>query len=430
MPERLHPSDAQMHWMSDVIPNDQFLLYCFETDAPADTVRKELENAVARIDELHSRIHDVPLAARYPLLEPARSTNDTVVCHRSGIEWESCLESVAAMIGTALVHHERCARVHVFDAVWGAPFCSGPALVVVLQIAHALGDGRVVSSLARRLFGDAREKPFEYTNRRRSGPVDVVMRAREASRLTAVLDAETRSGAVPSGAPNRPRTRINVAPHGTRTVRTIVRDRSDFTGSGTSVTVGAITAISLALGRYLEMHGDSRVDLAAEVTFAAAGSRRARNHFRNAGVGLHAEVDDIGERSRRITLDIDRRRERAAHPAVTAQASAFDLTTAALLRWGIGRFDAAAIPDRVTGTTVVSSVARGDGDLRLCGGPIRFTAGFPALSPIMSVTHGVHGIGETVTLGVTSAESAMPDPDRYEQILRSACDQVAETLGG
>ena len=111
-----------------------------------------------------------------------------------------------------------------------------------------------------------------------------------------------------------------------------------------------------------------------------------------------------------------------------AQSLATEMVPAILLHWGIRQFDVTAVPDTVTGNTVVSSVARGDDDLHLGGGRVRFTAGFPALSPVMGLTHGVHGIGDAVTLSVTSSESAMDDPDVYETLLSGAVDDVAHAF--
>ncbi|MGV7904138.1 wax ester/triacylglycerol synthase domain-containing protein, partial [Mycobacterium kansasii] len=44
-------------------------------------------------------------------------------------------------------------RLHVFPRVAGAPRCTGHATVVVLQVAHALADGRRSADIARALFG-------------------------------------------------------------------------------------------------------------------------------------------------------------------------------------------------------------------------------------------------------------------------------------
>ncbi len=50
---------------------------------------------------------------------------------------------------------------------------------------------------------------------------------------------------------------------------------------------------------------------------------------------------------------------------------------------------------------------RGPADLRFGSAVVTFTAGFPALSPLMGLTHGVHGIGDTVAVSVHAAESAL-----------------------
>ncbi len=61
---------------------------------------------------------------------------------------------------------------------------------------------------------------------------------------------------------------------------------------------------------------------------------------------------------------------------------------------------------------MVSSVYRGPADLSFGGSRVLFTAGFPALSPMMGLTHGVHGIGDTVAVSV-HADPAVIDVDQY-----------------
>ena len=56
-------------------------------------------------------------------------------------------------------------------------------------------------------------------------------------------------------------------------------------------------------------------------------------------------------------------------------------------------------------------------DLSFGGAPVLLTAGYPALSPAMGLTHGVHGIGDTVAIGVHAAESAIGDIDDYVALL-------------
>ncbi len=63
--------------------------------------------------------------------------------------------------------------------------------------------------------------------------------------------------------------RSNIPPGPHRLVRMVVRDSADFRGDGVSVTVGAMTAISVAMANYLtERDGSVPPELGAEVTIA------------------------------------------------------------------------------------------------------------------------------------------------------------------
>jgi hypothetical protein len=152
---------------------------------------------------------------------------------------------------------------------------------------------------------------------------------------------------------------------------------------------------------------------------AKSGVRQAHNHFGNVGVGLYPELE-FDERVARIAGDLARRRRRAAHPAMLAANRASAAVPAFLLRWGVAQFDPYARSPTVTGNTVVSSVNRGAADLHFGEAPVVLTAGYPGLSPMMGVTHGVHGIGDTIAVSVHAAQSAIGDVDVYVDRLASA----------
>ena len=137
------------------------------------------------------------------------------------------------------------------------------------------------------------------------------------------------------------------------------------------------------------------------------------------GVGLYPELD-VGERAGRIAEDLARRRRRAAHPAMRAASLASAAVPAQLLRWGVTQFDPDTRSPTVIGNTVVSSVNRGAADLSFGGAPVVLTAGYPGLSPMMGLTHGVHGIGDTFAVSVRAAESAVGDVDAYVARLEAA----------
>lgn len=439
------PIDAQTFWLSEKIPSDQLLLYCFEgLSESLDDVRRTLLGRAAAIPDLGVRIREVPWHLDYPLWEPMQVDSSLVVTHRlSESSWERCINSIEVLLENHVDPHTTPWLLHLFDGVQGAPRCAGPALIVVVQVAHSLADGKRASAIARTLFAQDEPK-LEVINTRSPGSVEILGRAalrlpgqifnlfrdgRAGHREQLNLEADTEAGVVAPQAPNRPKVRSNIPPDTHRLVRMVVRAASDFRTDGVSITVGAMTAISVAMTNYL-LASDGAVpsELGAEVTIAKGGKPKSRNHFRNAGVGLFPDVADLRERAGCIKESMAERRARVAHPSVAASDRALEAVPGPLIRWGMQQYDFTVVPETVTGNTVVSSVARGDADLVLGGGVVRFTAGFPSLSPVMSLTHGVHGIGDTVTISVTTSPSAIPDIDFYEKLLHDAIDEVRDAF--
>jgi len=197
-------------------------------------------------------------------------------------------------------------------------------------------------------------------------------------------------------------------------MRTLVRRRAQLRSP--TITVGVLTAVSTALSRLL---GDAADSLGAEVPMAKPGVPQANNHFGNVVVGLYPKLG-LDERAERIAIDLANGRRRFEHPATRAADRALAAVPAALLRWGISQFDPDVRAARVAGNTVVSSVNRGAADLSFGDARVVLTAGYPALSPMMGLTHGVHGIGDIVAISVHAAESAVPDIDEYMQLLDAA----------
>lgn len=181
------------------------------------------------------------------------------------------------------------------------------------------------------------------------------------------------------------------------------------------MTAVALSLIAEALGGYLSARGEDVSLLSAEVPIAGSAMGKARNNFRNVTVGLHPELDG-GERAERIKFDLDAARRRGAHPAVTASAAAFAAVPAPILRWGMGHVDTGTRSATVAGHTVVSSVNRGPADLTFGGCAVVLTAGYPALSPMMGLTHGVHGIGDTVAVSVHLDPGIVDAPDYVDRL--------------
>ena len=397
--------DAQMLLLSAKVPNDQFLLYAFDgTPRDVGLALAEVRANAERFGELHQRVAgDHPW--RFPRWESGPLSAGQFTMHAAD-SWQSCLDSVGRLAGDQLDPARMCWRVHAFPSVPDVPPGSRPGSVVVVQIAHALGDGTRSAALAAALLGRRRGLP-------QTGPPDrgfLPWRALVAARAHRSLIADTASGALaPPGQP-RPVLSINARSGAAPVLRTVVVDRGALPGP--TVTVGALLVISEALAGYLSERGEDVSRLAAEVAMSdRAVIPKAHNNFRTVGVGLFPELSRPA-RAQGIVRELAAHRARGEHPATAASAAAFAAVPAWLLRWGMSRFDPEAHSATVTGHTVVSSVDRGPADLSFGGSPVVLTAGYPALSSMMSLTHGVHGIGDTVALSL-HADPATIDVDAY-----------------
>ena len=325
--------------------------------------------------------------------------------------WAACLAAVASLTDDQLDQREMTWRLHVFPMIEGLPGTRS-GTVAVLQVSHAFADGNRSAALAGYLFGRPGAVP-DVTAPPHTA-LDFPRRSIAAARAHRRLVRDTDAGLVPAQARSRPLLRTNSRPCGAREIRTVIRDRSDMPGP--TVTVGVLAAVSAALSGHLRELGDDPSLLGAEVPMAQTSPRLANNHYGNVGIGLYPQAE-IGLRARRIAADLYQRRRRRRHPAMSAETAAFAAVPAPLLRWGVSLFDPEVRSPTVNGNTVVSSVNRGAMDLRFGDAPVVVTASFPALSPMMGLTHGVNGIGDTIAVSVHAAESAIGDIDAYVQRL-------------
>jgi hypothetical protein len=212
--------------------------------------------------------------------------------------------------------------------------------------------------------------------------------------------------------------------------RMLVRDAGPLRGTDWTVTVVVLTAISIALPRYLESRGEPVDRLGAQVPMALAGPQSAaRNNYRSLGVDLFIGEPDLRVRAGKIAAALSDRRIRAQHPLLAAQDRVTAVVPAPLLRRDIDCYPIDTVPDSIAGHTVVSSVYRGPADLTFGGGRVLFTAGFPAIGAVMNLTHGVHGIGDTITISVHADASVLPDIDIYTGLLDTALREVAAADG-
>lgn len=496
----LAPQDATRFWLSRRGGNDLFLLYCFDdTGHPDRGVRDAVIARSAGIADLRLRIREHRFA--YPSWEPCEVEPSQVVVHDLDEPlWTNVENSLARLLGTGVPAERHAWRLHLFREIRDAPAGSGPAaatpgtgdapaLVAVLQISHALADGRRAAAIARELLTGLGEPATDRAGRttpdtavptpgaqRVAGQSDLaemrrgaalferrvhgrescapgtsrlgraaveatalfsfpwrlgctVRRGLAAARAERELNRLTEAGEIPPPAPGFAPTRLNQPPAPEeRAVRMLVG--ADLRAPGHTVTVVALTAISLALSRYLAARGDRRDHLGAQVSMALPVDRKTvrRNNYRDLGIDLGVAEPDLRLRADRIAATLAERRRRATHPLQQARDRVNDVVPAPVLRRDVAGYPLDLVPETLSGHTVVSSVHRGPADLSVLGGRVRFTAGFPALGSVMHLTHGLHGLGNTLTLSVHSDPQVMPDVDEYVELLEAAVREVVECL--
>ncbi|MGW0250855.1 wax ester/triacylglycerol synthase domain-containing protein [Nocardia goodfellowii] len=469
---RTAPADATMYWLSKRTRNDLFLLYSFaDSGVPTDELRAHVEQRGALIPDLRVRLREVPGDLDYPSWVRCEFAADQFVEHAlPRPDWAHVQAALGELLDTGVDAADRPWRLHVFRGIAGAPRRSDPAelaTVVVIQMSHALADGMRAAELARLLFGGvdsayvdpAPAEPSRPPRRpqRRPGfrlggesatafgvtagvagllraPIQVaqtMVRGFHAYRAQQTLAGLTETGLLPGpGASFVPSlvNRANAERDTAHQARMLVYPSDELRIPGRTVTVVALTAVSLALPNYLASLGKPVDSSGAQVPMALPGKSLSRNNYRSLGVDLHIGEPDLRRRADQIAATLAARRTRAAHPLLTVQDRVTAVTPAALLRRDIDRYPLDTVPDAIAGHTVVSSVHRGPADLSF-GGPVRFTAGFPAIGSVMHLTHGVHGLGDTVTISVHADAGAVPDIDAYLARLESAVGEVRAAHG-
>lgn len=442
-----------MYWLSRRTRNDQFLLYCFAESGWQDAA---LRDAIARrrtgIPELRVRLRADPTGLAYPVWVPCEPDPEQIVTHElDRPQWPDLLVALGELLGTG-VDAERCPwRLHIFRGIRDSPAPDQRVTVAVLQISHALVDGRGASRIARALFTEspadesarsddqatAVTAGLSATRRTLSGaltlPLDMartVRRGFAAGRARSELAELTANGRVPEPPPGYPPGPLNgpaeVAGH---QVRMLVCPAAEFARPGLSVTAVGLTAISLALQRYLAGRGAEPDGLGAQVPMAVPPRPGVQNNYRSLGVDLAIGEDDPARRAAAIAAELAVRRERAGHPLLEAQDAVTAVLPPLLLRRDVRGYPIDSVPAKITGHTVVSSVNRGAADLTFGAQPVRFTGGFPALGAVMHLTHGIHGLGETVTLSLHADPGVVPDLDTYARHLREALREIGGRAG-
>ncbi|HET6733091.1 WS/DGAT domain-containing protein [Mycobacterium sp.] len=412
---RMTPVDAMWYWFGTKFPTDQFLVYAFAGSPDVDRAVSDVLDRANASPDLKLRIAPRWFDVLFPDWCSADVQPDQVIVHAMPERtWQALSGELAGLIDRQLDPRAAAWKLHVYPDLSGVPGTAGTATVVVLQIAHPLADGLRSSALAGYLFGRDEDVPGATAR-----PADgLIMRVVERELQKRRFADDVEAGTIPPGCSAVPALSTNDVPSGARTLRTVVVPASQI--AGPTITVGAMAAIAQALSGYLRARGEDTSQLAAEVLMAKPGVRYAYNHFDAVGVGLHPDAGSLAERLALIARDLRTSRIHHEHPAFAANERVFAAVPAPLRWWGVKRLNPDARPTMVRGNTAVSSVHRGPADLHFGGCPVTMTCGYPSLSPVMGLTHGLHGIGDTLAVSVNTTESVITDLDEYTDRLTAA----------
>lgn len=420
------PLDADMFWRSRLGATDQFALYCFaaQGDRRPDELLADLRLRAGGVPELGLRVAPAWRDLALPRWCPAPIVDDQLRHHDGPATWDECRAAVADLLTDSLDATEHTWRAHLFGPVAGAPRAAGPAWVLVLQVSHALADGRGVAALARTLLGPGGE-PEPTSGRPVAGDRPGVpalaagvlgMPLRLAAGLALGTAGWRRADDTPAP-PTMAATTLNRVAGRRRRIDVRVVEADALRIGTATVTVSVLARLAEVLGPYLGIADDA---LTVELTVGRAAHGRGRNNFHNVSVRLHPHLDRI-DRARMIDAQIRAARVREDAPGRRLERRAADITPAVLRSLAVRWTPTDVAPARVAGAAVVSAVHRGPADLTLGGGAVLFTAGFPALSSAHALSIGVHRLGATATLSLTTDPAAV-DADCLVSLLVAATD--------
>lgn len=313
------------------------------------------------------------------------------------------------------------------------------ATVVVLRFHHSIGDAVATAGIGRVLFGaspDAVRHVGKDTRLR--GIAHQVLRApiRLAQFAYAIgagaivgrqiARAVDRGDIIAPGV-SAPETRFDRQLRGRATLGLVHFDlgRMRSVGAAASATVNdvALAVISGALADLLGELGETpEGSLGATIPIAVRDSVVTANRFALGSIVLHTNVPDPGKRLRMIHAQTVAEKARHAHPLIERKRAIAEWIPAFVQRI-IGALARRHGPTRTSnsfGNTMVSNVPGNAVGATFMGAGIVDRFGVLAIGDGSGLTHFISSVGSTVSVSFTVDSAAMPDTDRYEELLRAA----------
>lgn len=401
-----------------------------------EEIRDVIAARAERIPALRELARTVPLNLDYPHWVRDEQPVERLIREHPANEWSGVLAAVTELSLDGVDADQTGWRLVVFRNVTGAPDITGTATVVMHQANHAITAGGGSSQVMRALFGD--DDAFAKIPGHGNPSDKVGFRAALHGLRRLPRDLRTAIKASSAGRRlnemnNAPEPRVSTALHSMGTGRSFVDIRPVPTAhlkTLGSVTETTLVAVSLALSQYLVEHGEPAEGITAILPVAPKSFRTANlpvpaanTAGARAMVSLHPGIDDLRERAAKIRGDLRDQLVLCESEEVVTVRQGFEATPPFLLAL-TAKASTKRPPAKPTASVNLNSYHRGPADLSLCGDPVRYIGAAPIISPRLALTTQVNGLGDVTAVSV-AADSSMPDPQRYADLLHEAIATVS-----
>ncbi|MDG3016326.1 wax ester/triacylglycerol synthase family O-acyltransferase [Speluncibacter jeojiensis] len=469
---RLRPRDATfVYEESDRHPSHFLAVYAFA--APADGARGGGFSRPEAVDWMRRRLGMSPIfrrrLRRIPLdldlprwvADPSFDVNrHVVVTEIDQPGWTPVRAAIAAVARTRLDLSRPPWEVHFLVGASDIPGLPEVVTVVVLKLHHSAGDGVATRELEARLFASDEPPAVDLAPARAgvAAAVDEVTRAVDAvvrfplrmldfgrglartGRAARRVQTLVSSGVLHEPAEVRPATVFNGPVTGERTFDVALLSLDEVQRArrrhpGSTVNDVMLATVSGALTAYLTGRGlQPGTSLAAMVPMSVRpiADWDSANKLALMTVDLHTDVRDAADRLRAISESARREKSRHAHEDVRRAAERVESSPAWLLRLaGWAKSHRAADGETVLlHHTTISNLPPAADRLSLRGGPLVVALGVLPIFDGDGLRHLISTQGSHLAITFSVDLAAMPDPERYRDLLRVALRELAGSEAG
>lgn len=426
---------------------DWWAFWTFEGTPGRDSVDAHLESRLPSIAAMRRRIVEIPGHVDRPYWVTDATPLSELVTHidAESMDWATCMDTVGKLLATPLDSRKTAWKLYVFHGVTGCPHTAGPATFVVGHISHTMMTGSAFPSMSKALFADGTEVLVDGLPAARDkalSPLAALARSAAAPfKLVpfGVRLAKTKRTAAPAPAGAAEVARTFESPTydlppggGDRTLRFVEIPTNQLRGGSTTVTVGALTAVSKAMQTFAEREsGEPITQVLSNVVIAVPDADyMGVNRLGYSLLNLRGDLADLKARSAEIAAALATARDRIADPARAAVDAVQGRVPFLLYRMasavGRKRTLAAVRPYDERLYTALTSLVASPAGCALAGAPMTMLSVYQGGS--MGLTHSMCGSKESVTIAMVAQRGVISDIDQYAADLQAAAVEVGKAL--